>query len=162
LKGDFPGAKESFAEYLPHCTLAYVKKGRGEDLVGDTTFDGIKLDIDTVEYTYFPEGGEKERSEFMEITDEPIKASLFGESSFDRLYKEAVAYLEGDPHWQSYLVDPYLAQQYGEFQEAVRQSRSEKDLRDAWEKFRPILAWDDLVRRIVTTPYAKAEGFPAR
>lgn len=46
-----------FDSYRPHCTLAYVKKGSCDDLLGNKYFDGWKIQMDSV--TFSPSEGEK-------------------------------------------------------------------------------------------------------
>lgn len=39
---------DSFYEYIPHVTIAYINKGTGKQYVGDTTFEGINFDVNEV------------------------------------------------------------------------------------------------------------------
>lgn len=41
-------ATQTFPTYRPHVTVAYVKKGRGDALDGDKTFQGTKFSADSV------------------------------------------------------------------------------------------------------------------
>lgn len=47
IKAETPNT-ESFPEYQPHVTIAYVKKGKGRQFVGDKTFEGQKVEFDRV------------------------------------------------------------------------------------------------------------------
>lgn len=37
-------------KYEPHCTICYVKKGMGDELVGDTTFDGDEIELEDFKF----------------------------------------------------------------------------------------------------------------
>jgi 2'-5' RNA ligase len=52
---DFPG--ETFAEYKPHLTLAYLKKGYIAKYLNDSTFEGMKFDAQEI-YLIDPEDNE--------------------------------------------------------------------------------------------------------
>lgn len=39
---------QTHPKYIPHCTLAYVKRGLGKKYVGDDKFAGTKVEIDEV------------------------------------------------------------------------------------------------------------------
>ena len=41
----------SFNDYKPHVTIAYLKKGKGDKYVGDTTFEGKKLTFPSLVYS---------------------------------------------------------------------------------------------------------------
>jgi len=41
----------SYSEYRPHLTLAYVKKGRCNDMVGSSMFDGETFQVNTVVFS---------------------------------------------------------------------------------------------------------------
>lgn len=43
--------ENSYENYHPHITLAYVKKGACEHLVGDSSFEGIEFEIDNVKFS---------------------------------------------------------------------------------------------------------------
>jgi len=47
--------KDSFPDYTPHVTIAYVNKGAGKDLDGRTDFAGIDVDFYGVVYS-MPDG----------------------------------------------------------------------------------------------------------
>lgn len=49
---DFPG--ETFREYIPHCTLAYLKKGNIAKYLNDSTLEGVKFKVDEM-YLIDPE-----------------------------------------------------------------------------------------------------------
>ena len=40
--------EETRDEYIPHCTIAYVKKGQARKHAGKTDFQGVKLTFDKV------------------------------------------------------------------------------------------------------------------
>jgi len=40
--------EQTHAEYKPHCTIAYVKKGNARKHAGNTNFEGAKMTFDTV------------------------------------------------------------------------------------------------------------------
>ena len=46
---DLPG--ETFKDYQPHATIAYVKKGEGAKYVGDITFEGVEVSFDAINLT---------------------------------------------------------------------------------------------------------------
>lgn len=46
-----------FEDYNPHCTIAYVKKGSCDHLLGDRSFDGMKAEIKSLVFS--PSEGEK-------------------------------------------------------------------------------------------------------
>lgn len=46
---DVPG--ETFTDYQPHATIAYVKKGEGEKYVGNSALEGQKIDISEIQLT---------------------------------------------------------------------------------------------------------------
>ena len=39
---------DTYPEYIPHATVAYIKKGAGDRFNGDTTFEGRKVISDTI------------------------------------------------------------------------------------------------------------------
>jgi 2'-5' RNA ligase len=39
---------DTFPKYIPHCTIAYVKKGKGQDCAGDKSFVGTKVTLDEI------------------------------------------------------------------------------------------------------------------
>jgi 2'-5' RNA ligase len=43
---DLPG--ETFKDYLPHATIAYVKNGEGKKYVGDKAFEGKEITVDSI------------------------------------------------------------------------------------------------------------------
>ncbi len=40
--------KSTYSSYIPHSTIAYVKKGKAHRYAGDTSFDGIELTFDKI------------------------------------------------------------------------------------------------------------------
>jgi len=48
----------TFPDYKPHLTIAYVKKGSADDLVGSDEFDGQEVELDLYNYSH-PDGEEK-------------------------------------------------------------------------------------------------------
>jgi hypothetical protein len=46
---DLPG--ETFKDYQPHATIAYVKKGEGKKYIGNTELEGQEIDIDSIDLT---------------------------------------------------------------------------------------------------------------
>ena len=50
LRKNFENTNE-FPNYIPHVTLAYVKKGTCEEFVGDTLFSGVKVLFDAFLYS---------------------------------------------------------------------------------------------------------------
>lgn len=42
---------ETFKDYKPHATIAYVKKGEGKKYVGDKSFEGKEITVDTITLT---------------------------------------------------------------------------------------------------------------
>jgi 2'-5' RNA ligase len=56
---------ETHPGYKPHVTIAYVKKGRGQKYVGDTSFEGREVTLDNVTFS----GRDGERTEI------PLKAA---------------------------------------------------------------------------------------
>lgn len=46
---DLPG--ETFKDYQPHATIAYVKKGEGQKYAGDSTFEGESVSFDVINLT---------------------------------------------------------------------------------------------------------------
>lgn len=42
---------DTFPEYVPHATLAYLKPGFGEKYVGDTTFEGLTWTFSKIEFS---------------------------------------------------------------------------------------------------------------
>lgn len=42
---------DSFPEYIPHVTIAYINKGLGKKYVGNTIFEGISFDVNEVVFT---------------------------------------------------------------------------------------------------------------
>lgn len=49
----------NYDKYVPHCTVAYVKKGRCDNLMGNQDFEGKKVQIDSI--TFSPAEGEKRK-----------------------------------------------------------------------------------------------------
>jgi len=47
---ELPNA-ETHPEYNPHITIAYVRKGAGEKYDGDSEFEGIKLEFDSLTFS---------------------------------------------------------------------------------------------------------------
>lgn len=42
---------DSYPDYKPHCTIAYVKKGTCDELEGNTDFEGDEMTFDSVVFT---------------------------------------------------------------------------------------------------------------
>lgn len=42
--------EDEYPKYVPHVTIAYVKKGKGKAYVGNPTFKGIKAEFDEVQF----------------------------------------------------------------------------------------------------------------
>jgi hypothetical protein len=70
--------------------------------------------------------------------------SLRAENKFDRLYREAVDVSQNDAKYSGALENPSLAQEMGQFQQAVKDSRSEEELQQAWSRFQPSVTWEAL------------------
>ena len=47
LRGNFKHWT-SYPKYIPHVTIAYLKKGKGEEWAGDDVFEGMKIDVNTL------------------------------------------------------------------------------------------------------------------
>lgn len=50
--------EDEHPSYTPHCTLAYVLKGKGAELEGNKAFDGMEVEIDTILWS--SKNGDKE------------------------------------------------------------------------------------------------------
>lgn len=70
--------------------------------------------------------------------------TLEAENKFDQLYKEAVDVSQNDAKYSGALENPSLAQEMGQFQQAVKDSRSEDELQQAWSRFQPSVTWEAL------------------
>lgn len=46
---ELPG--ETFKDYQPHATIAYVKKGEGKKYVGDKSLEGLEINVDAIDLT---------------------------------------------------------------------------------------------------------------
>ncbi len=79
------------------------------------------------------------------VTDRENIAAAKGEDKFTRLYKKANEAAQQDVKWAGIPDDPRLAQEFGEFQQAVREARTEEELQNAWERFSPTVSWDAIV-----------------
>lgn len=42
---------QTHPNYNPHCTIAYLKKGKGKEYCGDKTFDGTEITIDKIMFS---------------------------------------------------------------------------------------------------------------
>jgi 2'-5' RNA ligase len=63
---------DTYPEYHPHCTLAYVKKGCGTPYNGNTSFEGRKIILDSV----FFSGKDNRKTEFK------IKKAYFNQATW--------------------------------------------------------------------------------
>ena len=62
------------------------------------------------------------------------------------LYHAAKKSIESDPKWVGWPSSPALAQEYGQLQFDLDQARSEEEIRDIWEKYKPTTPLDSLTR----------------
>lgn len=74
-----------------------------------------------------------------------MHGSLLAENQFDRLYKEANAVAQNDAKYSGAVENPAIAQEMGDFQQAVKDARSEEDLQVAWQRFQPSTTWETLI-----------------
>lgn len=65
-KFDTPG--QTFKDYKPHATIAYMKKGEASKYAGDTSLEGIKLTFDSL--TFSTNKGEKIKIELAETQED--------------------------------------------------------------------------------------------
>lgn len=77
LQQEFETPGQTFSEYKPHMTLAYLKKGEGAKYVDDTTFEGDKITLNHLT--------------FSTNTGEMVKIPLKGAAPVVESDKEAVA-----------------------------------------------------------------------
>ena len=76
---------DSFKDYQPHVTIAYVKKGEGDNYNGDESFRGAEAMLDTV--LLAGNGGKDKRIKLKKETKSPLKESLdYGNPMQDFLF----------------------------------------------------------------------------
>ncbi len=78
--------------------------------------------------------------DFMQTKPAEIKAA--NSQKFNALYRAANALAAADPKWAGSLGDAVAAQAFGAFQRAVKDSRSEDELQQAWEAAGPQTPWE--------------------
>jgi 8-oxo-dGTP pyrophosphatase MutT (NUDIX family)/2'-5' RNA ligase len=130
MKESLGAPGETYPEYKPHLTLAYVEKGTANDLLGLEPFAGLEFDLTKFDYSCPPEPGTKDKHTKYDL--ENLKASLKA-ADFDSLRKAALDLIENDPTWKSMLDNPESAQALGKLQQSIRDARSEEELKQAWE-----------------------------
>jgi len=121
----------TFPDYKPHLTLAYVKPGSCDHLMGETPFAGREFELTRFDYSYPPEEGAKDTHKKYDLAN--LRVAAAKESPFTSLQKAALRLVEDDPAWKSMIGDPASAQALGELQRALRDARSEEELQTAWE-----------------------------
>jgi len=82
-------------------------------------------------------------------------AAVKAENKFDQLYKAAVAVAQDDAKYSGALENPALAQEQGQFQQAVKDARTEAELQQAWTRFGPSVAWEALQTMVGAPEEAK-------
>jgi hypothetical protein len=142
----------TFPDYVPHLTLAYVHPDSCDHLLGADPFEGQKFKLTRFEYSYPPEPGAKDEKVHYDISQKgDFEASLIPRgmawkaNKFTDLQKKALDIIESDPKWKEALSNPETAQAYGQLQQDVRDSRNEGELQKAWTD------WTDL-------PWSVVEG----
>lgn len=75
-----------------------------------------------------------------------LLTDLLAENKFDRLYKEANKVAQNDAKYSGALENPALAQEEGQFQQAVKQARTEDELIQVWQRYQPSVDWKTLVQ----------------
>jgi hypothetical protein len=73
-----------------------------------------------------------------------MHGGLLAENQFDRLYKVANTVAQDDAKYSAALESPALAQEQGQFQQQVKDARSEDDLQRVWNTFQPSVTWEAL------------------
>jgi hypothetical protein len=129
----------TFPDYVPHLTLAYVHPDSCDHLLGADPFEGQKFKLTRFEYSYPPEPGAKDEKVHYDISQKgDFEASLvprgmaWKANKFTDLQKKALDIIESDPKWKEALSNPETAQAYGQLQQSVRDSRNEGELQQAW------------------------------
>lgn len=69
-------------------------------------------------------------------------------NKFDQLYKQAVTVSQDDAKYSVALENPALAQEQGQFQQQVKDARSEDDLQRVWNTFQPSVSWEALTAMV--------------
>ncbi len=127
----------TFPDYRPHITIAYVKKGSADKLIGQDPFAGREFELTKFDYGYPPAPGEKDVHKHYDLnnirTAAGVRASVVRADKFTDLRKAALRLIEDDPAWKQLIKNPASAQAYGELEKAVQSARSEDELRAAWE-----------------------------
>lgn len=72
---------ETYPEYKPHLTLAYVKKGMGDDLIGEEPFAGLEFDLTKFDYSCPPKPGAKDKHTKYDLNT--LKAHLMANTDSD-------------------------------------------------------------------------------
>lgn len=82
----------SFPTYHPHATIAYVKSGKGKQYVGNTTFEGIEVTVDEIDFR----GDGKSLGKIKLDSPEPLsKGGEFEKSAYIRRQgKQWIVYSE--------------------------------------------------------------------
>jgi 2'-5' RNA ligase len=159
IKSEF-GHNDSRPTFVPHVTLAYLKKGACENLVEDETFMGEEVEFSTLEFSS-PDSKRTPitveaallpvafKTSFGITANSLIKPRLADYQTlladkFSDIYRTARSIIESDPKWRGNLDDPAVAQQFGELQQALNQCRDESTLRQIWDKFQPSIPFEAL------------------
>lgn len=76
--------KDFHPEYIPHATIAYVKKGKGEDLVGSSLLNGHEFSVNSIVFT--GKGGE---NTVIHLGGEKVATSFEDEWKAKQLLRDA-------------------------------------------------------------------------
>lgn len=91
----------SYNDFHPHVTIAYLKKGTGEKYVGDTTFEGTQLTFQTFLYS-----NEKRHHEHLPMKDTSSEESSLKEYGAGGGYGGAAGGAVASPGWAGTFISP--------------------------------------------------------
>ena len=76
---------------------------------------------------------------------EPSLIAIIRADQLTDLYRAAKKSIESDPKWSGHWMDnPAVAQEFGQLQFELDQARSEEEIREIWEKYKPTTPLDSL------------------
>lgn len=140
---------ENFPDYNAHLTIAYVKPGSCDDLLGQRPFEVDDLELDRFQYS----GANEDRIIFnaavpvlgvgdaAALTAAPL---IFATDALTRLHRKALEFIRSDPVFSDYVNNPEVAEALGAAQKELAAARSEEEIQRAWEKYKPSISFEDL------------------
>lgn len=125
-----------------HITLAYVKKDMGKELEGDTSFEGIELELTTLDWSPKGDGEGRQTIEIMQKPEEKVRseAAVYDSKQTDELMTKELA--NRDDYGDATPGDPSQAyHDYPEDSNVVRPWSPARHQQELWNRFKDW--WDN-------------------